>query len=83
MLGETEIRITKALSEQAVQRNAGLRRAADVIKADSRFSGSTVKIEWIGERGVTVDKEYVFQQGASDSIGEFIDKYSDMTLPVR
>ena len=82
-LGGVEVRVRKALAEQAIQRNSALRRAADVIKADDRFKGKTAKIEWVGERGVTVDGSFVFSQGQADVTGKFVDKYADMTLPGR
>jgi len=63
VLGGSEVRIRKALTEQAIQRNSALRRAADVIKADDRFKGKTAKIEWVGERGVTIDGAYILSAG--------------------
>ena len=81
-LGGVEVRVRKALAEQAIQRSA-LHRATGVIKADDRFKGKTAKIEWVGERGVTVDGSFVFSQGQADVTGKFVDKYADMTLPGR
>ena len=82
-LGGVEVRVRKALTEQAIQRNSALRRAADAIKEDGRFTGKTPKIEWVGERGVTVDGSFVFTQGQADVVGKFVEKYADMTLPGR
>ena len=59
-VGGTEVSIKKAATEQAMQRNAALRRASDVLKADSRAHGKVVKIEWIKELGITVENIYVF-----------------------
>ena len=70
-------------SSKAIQRNSALRRAADMIKGDSRFTGKTTKIEWNGERGVTVDGSFVFKQAQADLTGAFDPKYPDLTLPVR
>ena len=49
-----------------MQRNAALRSASDVLKADSRARGKVVKIEWMKERVVTVDKVYAFHQNSND-----------------
>ncbi len=75
--------IKKALTEAAMQRNSALRRAADLIKGDARFTGKLTKIEWNGERGVTVDGSFVFKQAQADLTGAFDPKYPDLTLPVR
>ena len=64
-----------------MQRNSALRRAADVLKADPRVSGKTAKIEWIKERGVTIDKIFAFQQSSSDLAGQFVGEFSDLRLP--
>lgn len=81
VLGGTEVRIRKALTEHAVQRNAALRRASDLLKADKRFKNSSITIEWSGERGITIDKAYVFVQRSSDVAGEFVGPCSDLRLP--
>ena len=81
VLGGAEVQIRKALTEQAVQRNAALRRASDLLKEDTRFKKSSMKIEWSGERGVTIDKTYVFVQRSSDVVGEFVGPCADFRLP--
>ena len=80
-IGGEEVTIKKAVTEQAMQRNSALRRAADVLKADPRVSGKTAKIEWIKERGVTIDKIFAFQQSSSDLAGQFVGEFSDLRLP--
>ena len=80
-IGGAEVRIKKAMSEQALQRDSALRRAADMIKADPRATGKTAKIEWIKERGVTIDKVFVFQQSSVDLAGQFVGESSDLRLP--
>ena len=80
-IGGAEVRIKKAMSEQALQRDSALRRAADMIKADPRATGKTAKIEWIKERGVTIDKIFVFQQSSVDLAGQFAGEFSDLRLP--
>ncbi len=83
ILGGVEVRVKKAMTEQAIQRNAALRRAADVIKADARFVNAKIDIEWVKERGVTVNGSFVFSQGKSDLEGKFVAPYADLTLPSR
>ena len=80
-IGGEEVTIKKAVTEQAMQRNSALRRAADVLKADPRAVGKTAKIEWSKERGVTIDKIFVFQQSSSDLAGQFVGEFSDLRLP--
>ena len=83
VIGGSEVGIRRSLSEAALHRNSALRRAADLLKDDVRYNGCTVKIEWMGERGVTVDKVFAFTQNATDVTGTFVGKFSDITLPVR
>ena len=73
--------IKAAMTENAVQRNASLRRAADVLKADARTTGKVVKVEFAGDRGVTVDKTYVFTQNKDQLTGQFVSVFSDLRLP--
>ena len=82
-IGGVDIIVKRCLTEQAVQRNSALRRAADVIKADSRFKGQSVEIQWTKERGVTANSIFIFQQNSTDVTGSFDEKFSDMVLPVR
>ena len=80
-VGGAEVSIKKAATEQAMLRNAALRRASDVLKADTRAFGKAVKIEWIKERGITVDKVYAFQQSSKDLTGQFVGAFADLRLP--
>ena len=64
-----------------MQRNSALRRAADIVKADPRDVSKSAKIEWNKERGVTLDKSFVFQQASSDLAGQFVGELSDLRLP--
>ena len=82
-MGGAEISVKRCLTEQAVHRNSALRRAADLIKADPRFSGQTVEIQWKKERGVTANAVFVFHQNSTDVTGSFDAKFADMILPVR
>ncbi len=79
-LGGQSVTIKKALTEDARRRNAALRRAADLLKGE-RAKHATVKIEWTGERGVTVDGAYAFSQGKKDLTGTFTGAYADLKLP--
>ena len=60
-VGGAEVNVKKAATEQAMQRNAALRRASDLLKTDARAHGRVVKIEWLKEHGITVDRVYAFQ----------------------
>ena len=64
-----------------MQRNAAVRRASDLLKADVRAHGKFLKMEWIKERGITVDKVYAFQQSSSDLTGQFFGAFADLRLP--
>jgi hypothetical protein len=78
--GQT-IDIKAAMTENAIQRNASLRRAADLLKADARATGKIVKVEFTGERGVTVDKTYAYTQTKDQLTGQFVSVYADLRLP--
>ena len=80
-VGGPEVSVKKAVTEQARQRNAALRRASDVLKADTRAHGRVVKIEWLKDRGVTVDKVYAFQQNSNDLTCQFVGAFADLRLP--
>ncbi len=80
-IGGKEVTIRSAMTEAAVQRNACLRRVADQLRADPRCAGQTVKPEFMGERGVTVDKVYAFTQGKNDVTGKYIGKFANLTVP--
>ena len=64
-----------------MQRNAALRRASDVLKADSRAHGKVVEIEWIKERGITVDKIHAFHENSNDLTSQFVGAFADLRLP--
>ena len=80
-VGGAEVSIKKSSTEQAMQRNAALRRAYHVWKADTRAHCKVVKIEWIKERGITVDKIHAFQQNSNDLTGQFVSAFTDLRLP--
>ena len=73
--------VKKAVTEQALQRNAALRRASDLLKTDARAHGRVVKIKWLKERGITVDKVPAFQQSSTDLTGQFVAAFADLRLP--
>ena len=80
-LGGKQVDIKGAMTDDAVQRNASLRRAADLIKADARATGKDVKIEFTGERGVTVNKVFGFSQAQNELTGKFVGAFTDLRLP--
>ena len=80
-VGGAEVNVKKAATEQALERNATLRRASDLLKTDARAHGRVVKIEWLKERGITVDKGHAFQQSSTDLTGQFVRAFADLRLP--
>ncbi len=74
-----EVKIKRAITEVARQRNSALRRAEELLKKDARCAGKPVKIVWIGERGVTVDSVYGFEQRKGDVMGDFVGVFKDLT----
>ncbi len=79
--GGSQVDVKPAMTENAIQRNASLRRAADLLKDDPRSSGKLVKIEFGGDRGVTVDKAFAFTQSKDQLTGQFTGVFSDLRLP--
>lgn len=61
-INRSDVTIKKAAFEDALKRNGTLKDALKVLQGDSRCDGRDVKIVWDGERGVTVDKAYAFEQ---------------------
>ncbi len=76
-----QVDVKPAMTENAIQRNASLRRAADLLKDDPRTGGKVVKIEFGGDRGVTVDKAFAFTQSKDQLTGQFAGPFSDLRLP--
>ena len=50
VLGGVEVQIRKTLTEQAVQRNAALRRASDLLKEDTRFKSRASRLNGWGAK---------------------------------
>ncbi len=80
-VGGKVVEIKPAMSENAMQRNSCLRKTADLLKADPRCEGKTVKVEFVGKRGVTVDKVFAFTQGISELQGKFSEQFADLAVP--
>ena len=80
-VGGAEVNVKKAATEHTLQRNAALRRASDLLKTDARAHGRVVNIEWLKERGITVDKVYACQQSSTDFTGQFVGAFADLRLP--
>ena len=53
----------------------------NLLKADARTTGKVVKVEFAGERGVTVDKTYAYTQTKDQLTGQFVSVYADLRLP--
>ena len=69
------------MTEIASERDACLRKSADVLKKDPRCAGSAVKIEYDGNRGVTINGIYAYDQKKGNDLGEFVPPYGDLKLP--
>ena len=80
-LGGVELEVKKGLSENAIARNATLRKAADLLKKDARCASKAVKIVYDGYRGVTVDGVLAFDQPKGQELGGFVEPYLDFLLP--
>ena len=59
-IGGADIKVTRARTEAATARNTALRQASDLIKNESGVNDADVKIQWTGERGVTVSDVFLF-----------------------
>ena len=78
--GGKDLDIRKWRSKAATDRNGALKKACDLIKAKVE-DPSKVKIEWVGERGVTIDGVYGFVQGPGNGMGEFCGSHVGLKWP--
>ena len=72
-IGSGTVKVNKALSKVNASRNYALRRAEEVLKADARTSGKTIKIEWSKPRGVKVNDMVAFSQDDVELTGKYVD----------
>ena len=49
-------------------------------RKDTRVHGKVVKIEWIKERGITIEKVYVFQQRLFNLTGQFVEAFAELRV---
>ena len=82
-VGGADLDIKDALTEEALSRNSALRRAEKVLKDHADHANKTIKIEFTGNRGVTVDGVYAFEQDKVEIEGKFVAPYADLVLPLR
>ena len=61
-VGRAVVHVKNASTEQALQRNASLRDASNVLKTDARTHGGVAETEWLTTHDITVDLVYAFQQ---------------------
>ena len=71
-IGGADIKVTRARTEAATARNTALRQASDLIKNESGVNDGDVKIQWTGERGVTVSDVFAFKQPRGSDTGIFL-----------
>ena len=79
-VGNKDVIVKKALSKINAARNTALRRAGDLIKAHANGKDKTIKIEWVKERGVTVDGTFAFTQNKTELQGTFTSAFADLKL---
>ena len=89
LFGVAEIGIKKALPKIALARNGELRDAMDMLKADGRVQRLAKELKqpiekivervFVGERGVTVNKVYAFEQ-SKNAKGSFVAEYAALAL---
>ena len=77
-----DVGIRRALPANALARNGVLKSAATILKADARTTNKEVKVVNKGDRGVTVDGIYAYEQ-PKEHLGSFSGAYSNLTLPSR
>ena len=82
-VGGADLDIKGALTEEALSRNSALRRAEKVLKDHADHANKAIKIEFTGNRGVTVDGVYAFEQDKVELEGKFVAPYADLVLPLR
>ena len=79
-IGGADIKVTRARTEAATARNTALRQASDLIKNESGVNDADVKIQWTGERGVTVSDVFAFKQPRGSDTGIFCGQYTHLML---
>ena len=80
-IGGTVVEIKAGRTEIASQRDNCLRKAADLLREDSRVKGQEVKIQFRENRGVTVGASYAYEQPKGTAMGEFVPAFRDLSLP--
>ena len=79
-LGNTSIDIRQALTQSASERNTFIRNVVTLLKKDARCKDKNVEPVLKGDRGVTVDGIYVFEQKKGKELGTFLSPFLDMKV---
>ena len=75
-----ELKVTRAMTENAKDRNTALRNAADLLKKQAAVSEKDVEIIW-ESRCVKVKGTEAFKQPSGRALGSFSEAYAYLSLP--
>jgi hypothetical protein len=75
-----ELQVTRAMTENAKDRNTALRNAADLLKKQAAVSEKDVEIIW-ESRCVKVKGTEAFKQPSGRALGSFSEAYAYLSLP--
>ena len=71
--------ITRALTDNAKERNTAIRSAVDLLKKEAGVRESDIVITW-GNRAIEVCKEEVFKQPKGQGVGSIRNKFEHLAL---
>ena len=77
MSGGSSIAVRPALSKLYLARNYALKRASELIKADSGSAGKTVETK---DRTIVVGGQEAFVQGKNEPAGSFVGPFAHLAL---
>ncbi len=75
------LKIARAMTDNAKDRNTALTGAADLLKKQPGLSAKDVSIEWTGSRSVKAKGAIAFEQPAGRDLGSFCGAYAHLKLP--
>ena len=79
--GGKELKVVRALTRSASDRNKAIREAADLLKKQKGLQEKDVVPEWAGDRGVKVKGMYAFKQPKGRELGAFCGAFVHLKLP--
>ena len=75
------LKIVRAMTDNAKDRNTALTGAADLLKKQPGLSAKDVSIEWTGSRSVKVKGAIAYEQPVGRDLGSFCGAYAHLKLP--